>query len=184
MCVNQNQNPFDFLQTLPPAESSTSLLPITTSTPVGLSVSLFEYKTTASSATIGEEEGPNRTWPFDRTNVANQRQNPSASEGRRSLLDLNSWDERFPLNAEHTPVWAIGLAIVVTVVSLGLLLTFLATFLCYRRYRQTLPCGHKTLNFQVPNAFSGNQRAKEDANPARIQSKLTMKMVELSITTQ
>jgi hypothetical protein len=73
---------------------------------------------------LGEEE------------LAKLRANASSSRSHhRSLLDLGSWDERFPLNANSTPVWAIGLAICVTVVSLGLLIAMLSSFLCYRRYR-------------------------------------------------
>ncbi|KAL3082451.1 hypothetical protein niasHT_032516 [Heterodera trifolii] len=40
----------------------------------------------------------------------------TARKRTKSLLNFGTWDERFPLRAEITPVWAIGLAIVITVV--------------------------------------------------------------------
>uniref|UniRef100_A0A914HFH1 MANSC domain-containing protein n=1 Tax=Globodera rostochiensis TaxID=31243 RepID=A0A914HFH1_GLORO len=70
----------------------------------------------------------------------------TARKRTKSLLDLNTWDERFPLRANATPVWAIGLAIVITVVCLGLLATLLCAFLCYRRHKLRM----RTLEFNGP----------------------------------
>uniref|UniRef100_A0A183BVE2 Uncharacterized protein n=1 Tax=Globodera pallida TaxID=36090 RepID=A0A183BVE2_GLOPA len=67
----------------------------------------------------------------------------TARKRTKSLLDLNTWDERFPLRANATPVWAIGLSIVITVVCLGLLATLLCAFLCYRRHKLRM----RTLEF-------------------------------------
>jgi hypothetical protein len=74
------------------------------------------------------------------SNSSSRSEEKAINGNGKSLLNLNTWDERFPLNSEFTPVWAIGLAIVVTVVSLGLLMTFLGSLLFFRRYRQACRC--------------------------------------------
>ncbi|KAL3083579.1 hypothetical protein niasHT_036351 [Heterodera trifolii] len=70
----------------------------------------------------------------------------TARKRTKSLLNFGTWDERFPLRAETTPVWAIGLAIVITVICLGLIASLFCAFLCYRRHKLRM----RTLEFTGP----------------------------------
>ncbi|KAL3091192.1 hypothetical protein niasHT_028434 [Heterodera trifolii] len=70
----------------------------------------------------------------------------TARKRTKSLLNFGTWDERFPLRAEITPVWAIGLAIVITVICLSLIASLFCAFLCYRRHKLRM----RTLDFTGP----------------------------------
>ncbi|KAL7070970.1 hypothetical protein ACQ4LE_009942 [Meloidogyne hapla] len=59
-------------------------------------------------------------------------------ERNHSVLNLSTWDEMFPLDPQHIPVWIIGLAIVVSVVGFGILLGLFVSFLFYKSYRSRM----------------------------------------------
>nr|CAD2194043.1 unnamed protein product [Meloidogyne enterolobii] len=55
-----------------------------------------------------------------------------------SFIDLSTWDEIFPLDPQHVPVWIIGLAIVILVVGFGILLGLFCSFIFYKSYRSRM----------------------------------------------
>lgn len=64
----------------------------------------------------------------------------------RSLLNLKSWNEEFPLKAEKVPVWIIGLAIVVILVFLALVITLISMYICYSRQKRRMRSIHIVSN--------------------------------------
>ena len=62
----------------------------------------------------------------------------SGGDATRSVLNLNSWDEHFPLRAEVMPVWLTGLLIGLAMVCLCLAATLIFTYACYRCHRSRM----------------------------------------------